>query len=309
MSRIATTFLASLIILSATSAAGRDLDESQQPASPSGQADANSMATSPKRARPRMDVVFAIDATSSMGDEIDVIKKEVWAIANRLVTGKPSPDVRFGLVLYRDTTESQLVEITELTRDVDQIHGKLMAARVIGGGDKPEHVGKGLHAGLDLAWDRDPSVKRTIYLVGDAGANQHAGFTVGDALLRAKEMKIAINTIGCSGLTSSEREEFTAIAASTGGSFDALTYHAVVAGEDGKKKSVVYYDGEIYETDGVLAEEEWKQGGAEVIAKRKMKKAAPTTRARAGRATKVNNLDRVVESEMKLDAAAMGVDY
>lgn len=259
--------------------------------------------------RPRMDVVFTIDATSSMADEIEVIKKEVWAIANKLVTGKPAPDIRFGLVLYRDTTDQKLVEVTPLTRDIDKIHELLMSARAIGGGNKPEHIGKGLHESLDLDWDLDKGVTRTIYLVGDAGANPHPEFTVASALDRAQQMGITINTIGCSGLNLNERTELTKIASTTGGSFDALTYYAVVEDSSGDKRSVVYYDGEMYETKGEISEDEWKAGGKKVIAKRKMKKASGAIRSRAASAPKTNNLGRALQDDMMQAAEAKEVAY
>ena len=234
----------------------------------------------------------------------------MWAIANKLVSGKPSPDIRFGLVLYRDLSEGdKKVEVTPLTRDIDAIHDKLMAARALGGGDKPEHIGLGLHKSLDLEWDLDPKVKRTIYLVGDAGANKYKTHTVASALDRATQNSIRINTIGCSGLTGMERKQFTGLASRTGGSFEALTYYAVVEEPDGSKKSVVYYDGDMYEADGEISEKEWKKGGKDVIAKRKMKRAKPKTRSRAAAAPKRNNLDSVVADDMVESAESMGVAY
>jgi hypothetical protein len=256
-----------------------------------------------------MDVVFTIDATSSMADEIEVIKKEVWAIANKLITGKPAPDIRFGLVLYRDTSDAKLVEVTPLTRDIDKIHEMLMSAQAVGGGNKPEHIGKGLHSSLDLQWDLAKNVKRTIYLVGDAGANPHPEFTVAAALDRARQMDVTVNTIGCSGLTTAERNELNLIASNSGGAFNALTYYAVIEDDSGAKKSVVYYDGKVYETDGEISEKEWKKGGDKVIAKRKMKPASAPSRTRASRAKKTNNLDAALRDDMMDSAAEMGVAY
>src|SRR5690606_27259016 len=51
---------------------------------------------------PRIDVVFAIDATGSMADEIDVVKEHVRSMMGRIRSGQPAPVVRFGLVAYRD---------------------------------------------------------------------------------------------------------------------------------------------------------------------------------------------------------------
>ena len=51
---------------------------------------------------PRIDVVFLLDATGSMGDEIAVIKEKMREMISAIALGEPSPDVRFGIVAYRD---------------------------------------------------------------------------------------------------------------------------------------------------------------------------------------------------------------
>ena len=117
---------------------------------------------------PRLDVVFTIDATGSMGDEIDVVKQQIWDVANKLMAGSPRPDIRFGLVFYQDRGDEFLVKKTDLTRNVDAIHTELMGVHAGGGGDWREHVGRGLHEALSLQWDRAEGVSRMIYLVGDA---------------------------------------------------------------------------------------------------------------------------------------------
>jgi Mg-chelatase subunit ChlD len=260
--------------------------------------------------RPRMDVVFAIDATGSMGDEIDVIKKEVWNIANELMTGKPAPDIRFGLVLYRDKSDSQLIESTPLTRNVDKIHEQLMSARAMGGGDNPEHVGKGLHTALDMDWDTSKGVAKKIYLVGDAPAKSYSDNTLETAISKAQQKGVKINAIGGSGIEAEGgKAQFAMIAKRAGGSFEALTYFAVVEEPDGSKKSVVYHDGKTYEAEGEITEEEWKKGAEVVVKDRDMKEASSSTRRRARSAKKKNNLDSVVEQDMKSEAIDMGVAY
>ena len=65
---------------------------------------AQTIATPPATpaARPRIDLVFVLDATASMGDEIEPVKQHLWAIASRVASGRPAPDLRVGLVVYRD---------------------------------------------------------------------------------------------------------------------------------------------------------------------------------------------------------------
>ncbi len=261
---------------------------------------------------PRIDVVFTIDATGSMGDEIDMVKKEIWAIANKLMEGKPRPDIRFGLVFYQDRGDTFLVKKAELTRNVDAIHDELMAIQAGGGGDWREHVGRGLHEAVNLEWDMSADTARLIYLVGDAPGHDdyQDGYDVESALRIASERQIKINTIGCSGLDTG-RAEFEAIAARTNGAFTQMTYQAVVAGDDGVKRSVIYYDGDMYEAEGVMDKAEWGRGGGALLQEGKLKPASPSVRSRAeapGAATD-NNLDDLLEEDIKGAAKEKGVAY
>jgi Mg-chelatase subunit ChlD len=261
--------------------------------------------------RPRIDVAFVVDATGSMSDEIDVIKKEVWRIANELLAGKPSPDIRFGLVLYKDRQDDFLFRTTELTRDIDRIHRELMSISVDGGGDNPEDVGRGLHAAMGLDWDLRKSVTRLTYLVGDApGHNYSDGFGINSATAHALQRNIKIHTIGCSGIDGDGgRQQFASIARQTGGEFDALTYYAEVQADDGTKRSVVYYDGGVYAAEEALSEAELSEGGEALLRKKKLKRADAKTRAKGRAAPKKNNLDGLMQRSVKESAEKMGVAY
>ena len=260
--------------------------------------------------KPRLDVVFTIDATGSMGDEIEVVKKEIWTIANSLMEGKPRPDIRFGLVFYQDRGDAFLVRKTDLPRDVDAVHSELMAIRANGGGDWQEHVGRGLHEALDMQWDAKQGVTRLIYLVGDAPSHDdyQDGYSLAGAIEKAKAKKVTINTIGCSGL-SSGRSEFEMLAARTNGQYKTLTYEAVVTDDSGVQRSVIYYDGDMYEAEGVLEKKDWGRGGDKLIKEGRLKKARPSMKSRAAAAPTRNNLDDVVTDSAKEAAEDMGVAY
>ncbi|MBM4036699.1 MAG: VWA domain-containing protein, partial [Planctomycetes bacterium] len=44
---------------------------------------------------PRLDVVFCVDTTGSMSDEIDVVKAKLRDMVAKVSAGEPTPDVRF----------------------------------------------------------------------------------------------------------------------------------------------------------------------------------------------------------------------
>ncbi len=246
-----------------------------------------------------LDVVFVIDATASMSDEIEQVKAEVVSVADQLSGENPGAKIRFGLVLYKDTTDDFVTRVTPLSFDTQKVRGLLEQITVSGGGDYPEHVGAGLHEAIAFDWA--PDAERVIYLVGDAPSQDHGdGKTVSTALQLAKSNGIVVRTLGCSGIErdgAAGRNEFQMIAQMTGGTYRDLTYHAVVVGDDGRKRSVIYEGGEAYEADRVLDAEEWSAGSGALREKGMVKPAAAPTRAKADRAEKKSNVIEVIKGD------------
>ncbi|WP_434423448.1 hypothetical protein [Nannocystis pusilla] len=84
----------------------------------------------PAAIRPRIDVVFVLDTTGSMSGLIEGAKQKIWAIANRLASGEPRPDLRIGLVAYRDLGDDYVTK----RFDFFERHGRRLrrAARLRG---------------------------------------------------------------------------------------------------------------------------------------------------------------------------------
>src|SRR5579862_6514470 len=119
--------------------------------------------------RPRVEVVFCLDTTGSMGGLIDSAKQKIWSICNQIAAGKPTPELKVGLVAFRDRGDEYITKKLDLTGDLDAVHGELMSFKAAGGGDEPESVNEALHVALHkINWTQDPKVLRIIYLVGDA---------------------------------------------------------------------------------------------------------------------------------------------
>lgn len=119
-----------------------------------------------------VDVVFAIDATGSMKDDIEKLRKE-W-VPRLLKDLEGYGDVRLALVLYRDYgdnfyTKSLPVKYFDFTSDIDVFIKNLNGFKIRGneGGDIPEAVYEALYASMDFVSWRKESVKKVI-LIGDA---------------------------------------------------------------------------------------------------------------------------------------------
>jgi hypothetical protein len=64
-----------------------------------------------------IDIYFAVDATGSMGDEINYLKAELNNVIQRIKQNNPSLEMRFGSVFYRDEGDEYLTRPFNFTSD------------------------------------------------------------------------------------------------------------------------------------------------------------------------------------------------
>ncbi len=150
--------------------------------------------------RPRMEVVFVLDTTGSMASMIEGAKRKIWSVASRLKSAQPTPEIRFGLVAYRDRGDAYVTQVFPLTADLDEVYGKLMSFQAEGGGDTPEAVNQALERALNgIVWTADQQVLQAIFLVGDAPPHMDYADDVPWSRLarQARERGILINGIQC----------------------------------------------------------------------------------------------------------------
>src|SRR5262249_13818227 len=83
----------------------------------------------------RVEVVFVLDTTGSMGGLIAAAKEKIWSIASTLAQARQAPEISMGLVAYRDRGDAYVTQVIDLNQDLDSMYSKLMDFRADGGGD------------------------------------------------------------------------------------------------------------------------------------------------------------------------------
>jgi hypothetical protein len=149
---------------------------------------------------PRIEVAFVLDATGSMGSYINEARSRIKEIADGLASGTPKPELRFGLVSFRDKGDAYVTRLDRFTDQIDEIKGALDKTTAGGGGDTPESVLEGLAVAIrQLAWSAtDGHVIKLIYLVGDAPAHHYDDSPSEKGLAaEARKKGIVIHTIIC----------------------------------------------------------------------------------------------------------------
>jgi hypothetical protein len=166
-------------------------------------ADATPQAAVTKDAKPRIEVCFVLDTTGSMGGLIEAAKQKIWSIANQIVMAKPTPDLKIGLVAYRDRGDEYITKPFPLTGDIDTVYANLMRFVAAGGGDEPESVNEALAVAVHkMEWSTDSNVLKMIFLVGDAPPHMDYPGDVKYPVTCQQAVKkdIIINTVQCGSL-------------------------------------------------------------------------------------------------------------
>lgn len=199
---------------------------------------------------PRVEVVFVLDTTGSMGGLIDGAKQTIWSIANAIATGEPHPGISMGLIGFRDRGDDYVTTLTPLTADLDAVYTTLMGFSAGGGGDGPESVNQALHEAITkISWSDDRETLRLVYLVGDAEPHmdydQDVPYT--ESARMAAERGIIINTIQC-GASGTTADVWQQIARAAEGEYFAI------AQDGGVDVIATPFDAEISELGSQLSQ-------------------------------------------------------
>ncbi len=172
-----------------------------------------------------LDLVFMVDATGSMADEIEKLRSSMKTIADRIAALPGGINVCFGLVAFRDHGEEYLTRTYDLSNDLAAFQGVLSTLRAQAGGDTPEAVNEALARTVhNISW-RGAGTSRLVVMVGDAPPHMDYGAPYYDQTSAAALARgIKIHTVGTSGLNKQGEAVFRSIAQSTGGRFVFLTY-------------------------------------------------------------------------------------
>ncbi len=149
---------------------------------------------------PKVDVVFVLDTTGSMSGLIQTAKEKIWSIATTMASAQPTPEIRIGLVAYRDRGDHYVTKVVDLSDDLDSVYAALMDFQADGGGDTPESVNKALYDAVhNISWSQGSQAYQVVFLVGDAPPHMdyQDEMKYPEIVAAAKRKGIVINTIQC----------------------------------------------------------------------------------------------------------------
>jgi hypothetical protein len=180
-----------------------------------------------------LDLMFVVDTTGSMGDEIHYLQTELTDIVARVERdGAQALQIRTSVNFFKDHGDAYVVRNHPFSADLDQTMGHLRAAEASGGGDFPEALDVALADAVSQhAWS-ESAVARIVFVVTDAPA--HDGLAIGRQLQEtaaiAASKGIRIVPVASSGVDKPTEFLLRHLAVSTGGTYVFLTDHSGIGG-------------------------------------------------------------------------------
>ena len=131
-------------------------------------------------ARRDVDLVIALDVSSSMDGLIESAKQRLWDITNELAQARPVPALRVAILSYGRPSygeQSGYVRVDlPFTADLDAVNATLFAFQTDGG---DEYVARAIQTSLDkLQWSQHPDALQVVFVAGNESAEQDPQLTL-----------------------------------------------------------------------------------------------------------------------------------
>ncbi|MCH9680001.1 MAG: VWA domain-containing protein [Deltaproteobacteria bacterium] len=178
-----------------------------------------------------LDLMFVVDTTGSMGDELSFLQTELSDIVARVERNSAQKlTVRTSVNFYRDHGDDYVVRSYPFTADLNQSLGYLRSERADGGGDFPEALDAAVADGVRNHRWSDSAVARLMFVVTDAPPHSdgRTGQNLRDAVAQAADKGIRIVPVASSGIDKPAEFVLREMAVSTGGTYVFLTDHSGV---------------------------------------------------------------------------------
>lgn len=169
-----------------------------------------------------LDLMFVIDTTGSMSDELNYLTAEFQNIIGQIENKYPQVVINFGLVVYRDQGDIYVVRDYDFTDSLEKMQEQLDAQRAEGGGDYPEAMDQALNKALNYQW-RAGNTARMLFLVADAPPHDNKLQATMDNVILARKQGIHIFPIAASGVLNTAEYIMRTAACLTNGRYIFLT--------------------------------------------------------------------------------------
>jgi hypothetical protein len=179
-----------------------------------------------------VDIAFVVDATGSMGDEINFLKKEINDVIYETKNMNQSLTFNFANVFYRDQGETYLTRKQDFSNVLSKSVAFVNHQGAAGGGDYEEAVEVALDTAINsLNWSENART-RVLFLVLDAPPHNNPEIKekLNNLMRQAASKGIRIVPLVASGINKDAEYLMRTIALATNGTYAFLTDHSGIGG-------------------------------------------------------------------------------
>ncbi|HHX67155.1 MAG: VWA domain-containing protein [Bacilli bacterium] len=171
-----------------------------------------------------IEIMFVIDTTGSMGDELSYLKSEIDNVISRVQATLTNTSIRLALLFYRDTRDAYVTRYFDFTTDIQAQKKNLARQSAGGGGDFEEAVDVALSEAVSKEWGVENSTKLLIHVLDAPPHYTQVNMTrYFDAIYQASKKGIRMIPVASSGIDKYTEYLLRNEAMMTGGTYVFLT--------------------------------------------------------------------------------------
>lgn len=186
---------------------------------------------------------FIVDATGSMGDELEFLKKDLEDVIQRVKNDNSSISILTSSVFYRDEGDEYITRISGFTENITSTLNFINQQSANGGGDFPEAVHSALSTAVnELQWS-DLAKTKIAFLLLDAPPHYHQQIIedINGSIKKAAEKGVKIIPITASGIDKETEFLMRFLSISTNGTYVFITNDSGI-GNDHIEPSIGEYE-------------------------------------------------------------------
>ncbi len=180
-----------------------------------------------------IDIAFVVDATGSMGDELEYLKVELVDVIDSIQEVNSNASIKMGSVFYRDQGDEYLTRKSDFDLDISKTISFINDQAAAGGNDNPEAVHSALDAAINQLQWRSSVNSRILFLLLDAPPHNEEQVIdqINTLISTASEKGIKIIPILASGGDKSTEFLLRYFSIATNGTYIFITNHSGIGGE------------------------------------------------------------------------------
>ena len=167
-----------------------------------------------------IDLMFVVDSTVSMNNEIEFLQEKIEKIVNRVSYN--GTIVRTAILLYKDLDDNYLTMYSKFTTNIKEQVNFLSNVFAYGGGDFEEAVDVAMNEAVIQEWSGNNSTKIIVH-IADAPCHDKDVSSWNDAVLACAKKGIRLITVASTNVNEKTEYLFRSATILTGGTYVYIT--------------------------------------------------------------------------------------